>query len=85
MANNTISDDGTYQVGNDDGDILPGVWQTRGGADGASCYWERLRDTSGTADSIIANNLGEGQQIVTIAPTDSAFKTEHCQEWTKVK
>ena len=73
---NTIPGDGTYRVGVD---IRPGTYRSQGSN---ACYWERLRGLGGTVDDIIANGAGTGPQIVQIAPTDVAFKTQSCPTWT---
>jgi len=68
--------DGTYAVGID---IAPGTYSAPGGS---SCYWERDRDFSGTDSGIIADDLPSRPSIVTIAPSDKAFKTDGCGAWT---
>ncbi|ORB87214.1 hypothetical protein B1987_03770 [Mycobacterium kansasii] len=72
----TVAGDGTYRVGVD---IRPGTYRSPGGKD---CYWERLRGLGGTVEDIIVNGAGTGPQVVTIAPTDVAFKTQRCPTWT---
>lgn len=71
----TIPGDGTYRVGVD---IRPGTYRTSGSY---SCYWARLRGLGGTSADIIANSSAAGPQIVQIAPTDAAFKTQGCPTW----
>ncbi|VAZ97699.1 hypothetical protein LAUMK35_03798 [Mycobacterium pseudokansasii] len=73
---NTIPGDGTYRVGVD---IRPGTYRSQGSN---ACYWERLRGLGGTVDDIIANGAGTAPQVVQIAPTDVAFKTQRCPAWT---
>jgi hypothetical protein len=72
-----IDGDGTYQVGID---IVPGTYRSAGGA---NCYWERESDLSGTLGGIIANSAASGTQVVTILPSDAAFKTEGCGTWQR--
>jgi hypothetical protein len=72
-----LSADGTYIVGTD---IAPGTYRTKAATD--SCYWARLSGLSGELDDIIANDIGNGWRIVTIAPTDVAFETDGCGTWT---
>lgn len=74
----TIRKDGTYLIGKD---LAPGTYRSEGGS---SCYWERDSDLTGGIGSIISNGLGAGQQIVTILPTDKAFKTKRCGNWELV-
>ena len=60
--------DGTYEVGRD---IPAGTYV----ANGTDCYWQISRDSNGT--DIIENNVGNGQQIVTL--TDGTyFKVSRC-------
>lgn len=60
-------------------DIAAGTYRAPGGR---LCYWERLEGFGGTLDDIIANNLGAGPQIVTIAATDKGFDSSGCGRWT---
>lgn len=71
----TMTANGTFVVNTD---IAPGTYRTAGGAD---CYWARLRSLD-TGD-VIDNNVGDGQQVVRILPTDTAFVTRGCGTWTK--
>lgn len=65
---------GTYLVGVD---INPGIY--RGEIEGelpkAICGWQRLKDISGSTDSILAANNVHGQFYVEIRDSDYAFKT----------
>jgi len=72
-----ITEDGTYEVGVD---IKPGKYKSAGG-DG--CYWARMSNLDGDLDSIIANNLSDGPQTMTIKKSDKAFMTQGCGEWRK--
>lgn len=56
---------GVYLV-NDE--IKPGIYK---GED--SCYWERLKDLSGSFDAIIANGNSNGQFYVEVKDSDKAF------------
>jgi hypothetical protein len=71
---------GTYLVGRQ---IEAGTYQAPGGS---NCYFERRSDTSSDLDGIIANewSTDKSQQIVTIDPTDVAFKSSGCGRWTKM-
>lgn len=71
--------EGTFIV-NDD--IRPGRYKARA-VNGESCYWARLRNDSGDADSIIANNITEGAASVTIKSSDGAFETSGCTPWVR--
>ena len=46
------------------------------------CYWERLSGFEGTEAEVIANSAGVGPRVVTIAPPDAGFLSEHCGTWT---
>lgn len=60
---------GTYLVGTE---IDPGIYFGRG----SYCYWERLKDLTGSFDAIITNNGPEGQFYVEILDSDFAFMTK---------
>lgn len=75
---NSFPGNGTFLV-NDE--ISPGTYRSE---DSSSCYWARLSGTDGTLDSIIANNIGGGRQVVTISGSDVAFETSSCGGWTRV-
>ncbi len=78
----TTFGEGKFVVGTD---IAPGTYVTTGPSGNVDCYWERLKDASGTTtDSIIANNLGPGPATVTIDQSDAAFQTRWCNTWSKV-
>ncbi len=59
--------------------IQPGTYRT---GKVENCYWARLDDQG----NIIDNNLVPLSQsvVVTIEPTDAAFESDHCGEWTRV-
>lgn len=69
--------DGTYRVGSD---MPAGLYSTPGTS---TCYWERLSDFSGSLNSIIANSIGGGREIVELSATDVGFKSSRCGTWTK--
>lgn len=71
-------EEGTWAVPSE---VKPGTYVSDGGE---SCYWARLRNTSGSLDSIIANSINPGRQRVTIRSTDKAFETTGCPTWRKV-
>jgi len=60
-------------------DIVPGTYRSVGGG---FCYWERISALYSASRSIIANNIGYGPWIVTIAATDKAFDSRRCGTWT---
>lgn len=76
IAEGTIPGSGTFLVGTD---IQPGTYVSD---DNSTCYWARLSGTSGEFGDIIANDNVTGRGIVTIAPTDVAFTTTRCSDWT---
>ncbi|MFF4010393.1 hypothetical protein [Streptomyces sp. NPDC001717] len=71
---------GTFEVGKD---VQPGTYRTTGNGT-AGCYWERAKDSSGEADSIISNDNVTGTSYVTIADTDKIFKSNDCKSWEAV-
>jgi hypothetical protein len=72
---------GTLVVGKD---IQPGTY-TAIATDTLGGYWEREKDTSGSLDSVLANdNVDQGDQaVVTILPTDKAFKSNGFGGWVQ--
>lgn len=69
----TIGADGTYAVGTD---IVPGTYSSGGPAGDTACYWKRIK-----GDEIVDNSMSKKPQVVQIDPTDTAFRTSHCQPW----
>jgi hypothetical protein len=59
--------------------IGPGTYEAPGSD---TCYWERLSGLSGTPDDVIANDLPQGPAIVEIDPSDIAFNSIGCGDWT---
>ncbi|MFJ7208785.1 hypothetical protein ACIQWR_35305 [Streptomyces sp. NPDC098789] len=74
-----IKGDGTVQVGKD---AQPGTYRTSGNTK-SRCYWERLKDTKGEMDSIIANDNVTGSSYVTLAAGEY-FKSSGCKGWEAV-
>ncbi|MEU9468223.1 hypothetical protein AB0D78_16510 [Streptomyces avermitilis] len=72
--------DGDFEVGKD---VKPGTYRTTGNTDGL-CYWERAKDASGEADSLIANDNVSGTSYVTVKATDKLFKSSDCKDWEAV-
>jgi hypothetical protein len=76
----SVPGDGEYNVGTD---MQPGTYRTKGPAYGTpGCYWERDKDSSGSFNSIIANDNLTGSGLVTVAKGE-IFKSQGCQTWTK--
>jgi hypothetical protein len=77
--------DGTVLVGVD---VAPGVYrsapQTRTTGTVRTCSWERLSGTTGALGDTIASDRSDGPSVVTILPTDVAFRTQFCGSWTRV-
>ncbi len=78
-----ITDAGILIVGDD---VLPGTYRATVPQDSVACYYARLKDVKGGADSIIANGIGQpGEKVsVTILPEDKAFQAQGCGTWTKI-
>jgi hypothetical protein len=74
----TLDHDGTYVVGTD---VAPGTYSSAGPVEDGTCYWKRLGSASN--NDIIDNSMSKKPQVVQIAPTDKAFKTDGCQPWQK--
>ena len=68
---------GTKSVGTD---VKAGTYRIRVPASG--CYWERVSGLGGTFDELIAVGYVAGYAVVTIAPTDVAFKSDGCGIWS---
>ena len=73
--------DGVFVVGTGKNQVPPGTYVSFGNK---NCYWKRLSGFGGSTEDIIANGIGDGRQIVDIAPTDVGFSTKRCGTWTKV-
>src|ERR1700739_1465672 len=69
-----ISHDGTFEVGTD---IEPGTYSSAGPVGDGTCYWKRV----GSDGNLVDNSLSKKPQVVSIEPTDKAFKTDGCQPW----
>jgi hypothetical protein len=72
--------DGVYEVGRD---ITAGTYIAPGGADGGGCYWKRLSSLSGGVDSIIANDLTHGGQVLITVNSGEYLQVKDCGTWTK--
>ena len=61
----TTFGDGTYLVGTD---IAPGSYKTTGPRPSTvpNCYWARMKNDSGSLNSIIANDNTEGATRITV-------------------
>lgn len=72
--------DGVHRVG---ADIEPGTYRSNG--TGRDCYWARLSGFSGVLlEDTIANNISQGQSVVTIEPSDAGFESVGCGTWEKM-
>jgi hypothetical protein len=70
--------DGTYLVGHE---LAAGTYRTDGS--GGSCYWERLRDTSGEFSAIISNQAVSGPSTMTVRGSDEAVRFSGGCTWTR--
>lgn len=73
----TIPGDGIYEVGVD---VKAGRYISPV-PDSGNCYFARLKDDTGSLNSIIDNNNSAGQTVVTIKKTDKFFETSGCNDW----
>ncbi|MEV5556065.1 hypothetical protein AB0L44_20630 [Nonomuraea wenchangensis] len=65
-------------------DIQPGTYRTTGPTSGFSmCFWARMRSATAGLDDVITSGMPTGSATVTIQPTDKAFSTGGCAEWTR--
>ncbi|MEU4510234.1 hypothetical protein AB0G05_12105 [Nonomuraea wenchangensis] len=65
-------------------DIQPGTYRTTGPTSGFSmCFWARMRSATAGLDDVITSGMPTGPATVTIEPTDKAFSTGGCAEWTR--
>lgn len=72
--------DGVYEVGRD---IAAGTYMAPGGPDGGGCYWKRLSSLAGGVDSIIANDLTHGGQVLITVNSGEYLQAKDCGTWTK--
>ncbi len=71
----TPSGDGTWVVGSE---LASGTYTAPGGD---FCSWSRLSGFSGEFDDIVAIEVGNGRQVVTIEETDAGFTSQGCGAW----
>jgi len=72
-VNPNLIEPGTYLIGTD---IQPGIYKGFAGPDpSVTCYWERLKDLTGSFDAILANSNSYGQFFVEVKKSDYAFTT----------
>ncbi|QYC40842.1 hypothetical protein Nocox_16140 [Nonomuraea coxensis DSM 45129] len=65
-------------------DIQPGTYRTSGPTSGFSmCFWARMRSATAGLDDVITSGMPTGPATVTVQPTDKAFSTGGCVEWTR--
>ncbi|WP_169310129.1 hypothetical protein [Sanguibacter keddieii] len=69
------SGDGIFRVGSQ---ISPGTYISK---NPDFCYWERRSNATDDLEGIIANDIGNGQRIVTISPNDKYFSSDWCGGW----
>jgi hypothetical protein len=84
VASATMPGDGTFVVGNGNGQWAPGTWSTSGPESGSSeCYYALLSSMNGSEGSIINNDLEAGPITVTIGPGVAGITVSGCNTWTK--
>lgn len=70
---------GTWLVNQE---IEPGLWQNSDSSEG--CRWARLASLDGTSSAITATGSGTSIITIEIIPTDRAFDSWGCGNWTRV-
>jgi len=70
---------GTWLVNKE---IEPGLWQNSDSSEG--CRWARLASLDGTSSAITATGSGTSIITIEIVPTDRAFDSWGCGNWTRV-
>jgi len=70
---------GTWLVNKE---IEPGLWQNSDSSEG--CRWARLASLDGTSSAITATGSGTSIITIEIIPTDRAFDSWGCGNWTRV-
>ena len=68
--------DGTWVVGNGEGEMPPGVYTAEAGP---PCHWARYQ--GGTPGFITAENWAVNRMFVEIIPQDNRFLSENCGTW----
>jgi hypothetical protein len=72
--------DGTYEVGNGDGQVPPGKYKSPGPGvtSGGMCYSARLKTGDGAVGDIIDNNIDRGPSILNVGKSDGFVKVTGC-------
>ena len=73
----SIPGDGKFSVAHQ---IKPGTYRSTNSSS-KSCWWSRHGDFKESSPKTIATGSGKGQQLVTILPSDVAFKSSGCGTW----
>jgi hypothetical protein len=59
--------------------------ETYRAAGGSDCSWARLSGPAGVVNGIVASkNDAEGPVIVTVEPSDAAFRSDGCGVWSPI-
>ena len=69
---------GTYEVGTGNGQIAPGKYFAPAPSSGSTCYYARLRNNDGDAGDIIAEELSQGNIIMTVRASDEYVTVSGC-------
>lgn len=67
---------GTYEVGNGDGQVVPGKYKSPN--PGGYCYSARLKNNDGALGDIIANDIHQGQALLTVKASDGYVEVTGC-------
>jgi hypothetical protein len=75
-------EEGTYEIGVD---AKQGRYKTRVPEDSSGCYWEKVKDDSGTLSSVIANGeVNAGGRVSITLKRGQFFLSEDCGTWRRV-
>jgi len=69
---------GTYAVGTGNGQVAPGKYFSPAPSSGSTCYYARLRNNDGDAGDIIAEELSQGNVIMTVRASDGYVTVSGC-------
>ncbi len=69
---------GTYEVGTSPGQLAPGRYFSPGPPSGSPCYHARRRNNDSEPGDVIADELSQGQVIMTVRASDGYVEVSGC-------